>query len=278
MWLKGRLKTTRGRGTGTKEVPWLHANAARQRSTARIVCVVLGVLLLANAIWLGPRLFYLAHFRHNSCFTLRDIAIASGETMSEMLVRDFLGLREGMSLFDPDIERRRREMLAIAPNVRSISITRRLPARLEVRVVEREPVGRVGRGGQVVDGEGVVFPRYVNTDHLPMLTGLEGIEVQPGARLDGMGLAAVRLLTCLARPEFSLPVATVDISRPDYLQLVLSDQRQVKFWWQGLDAPTANSSDALALRLKRLMHAMAAAPQRRLWDASVPDDKRIFAQ
>ena len=37
-----------------------------------------------------------------------------------------------------------------------------------------------------------------------------------------------------------------------------------------------DSRDALGKRLKRLLQAMAMAPQRQVWDATVPDDNRIF--
>ena len=43
----------------------------------------------------------------------------------------------------------------------------------------------------------------------------------------------------------------VDLSHSDYLQLVLSDQRQVKLWWKGMDAPGPTSREALRLRLVR---------------------------
>ena len=46
-----------------------------------------------------------------------------------------------------------------------------------------------------------------------------------GGRLDGMGLAAVRLLAVITRPEYALPVSVVDVSRTDYLCLSLRDQR-----------------------------------------------------
>jgi cell division septal protein FtsQ len=258
-----------------RRVEWLHANVPRSRSRPHYAQLILpaGVLALAA---LGAWLFYHFHFRRNSQFILRELVITSGETMNEMLVREYLGLREGMPLFDLDIERRRRELLTDAPNIRSASITRQIPSRMEVRIVEREPVGRMGRSGQVADDEGVVFPRYVGVDHLPMIVGVEGIEVQSGTRLAGMGLAAVRLLATIRRPEYNLPVAMVDLAHSDYLQLTLSDQRQVRLWWKGMDTAGVDSREALARRLRRLLQAMAAAPQRRVWDATVPDDNRIF--
>ena len=267
----------RRRKRQSQEVGWLRAenNARRPESSAseQVVLPLCGLLALFALGWT----FYHFHFRSNPQFILRELTIATGENLNEMLVREYLGLHEGMPLFERDIERRRLDLLADAPNIRSVSITRRLPSRILIRVVEREPVGRIGRGGQVVDGEGVIFPRYAGVDHLPVLTGFEGIQVQPGVKLEGMGLAAVRLLSTIARPEYTLPVAMVDLSHQDYLHLMLSDQRQIKLWWKGMDTDSMEANESLRRRLHCLLQAMSLAPMRRMWDATVPDESRIFS-
>ena len=274
----------RKRTTGDRE--WLHANVPRRHEyVGWEQWIVAGCLLLA--LLLAGSLFYYFHFRHNRQFLLRDLSITSGETISEGLVRSVLldhqakAFRNGDKpafLFGPDIEDVRNELLSRAPGIRSVVITRRLPSRMEVRIVEREPVGRirVKSGEFAVDSEGVVFARNVGVDHLPRIDGLDGIPLEPGHPLDGMGLAAVRLLTAITRPEYALPVQVVDISHTDYLFLTLRDQCAVKLWWRGMDAPVGDSNDALGKRLKRLRQAMVMAPQRHVWDATVPDDNRIF--
>jgi len=270
------------------DVEWLHANVPRRREhTGRerwIVAVGAVVVLLLACV-----LFYRFHFCRNPQFMLRDVSIASGEMITEGLVRQVIQMHQPKEcrnsdkqgfLFGPDIDEVRDELLQRAPGIRSITITRRLPSRMEVRIVEREPVGRmrIDNDDKVIDAEGVIFPRSVGVEHLPMIVGLEGIPVQAGARLDGMGLAAVRLLSMIARPECALPVAVVDVSHTDYLNLRLQDQRQVKLWWKGMEAPSGvDSREALGKRLKRLLQAMAITPQRQMWDASVPDDTRIFS-
>ena len=266
--LFSRRRATRDAGA------WLNARAPRATAPAWHMGLRLGAVA---AVLLFAWLFYHFHFRHNPQYVLRELTIVSGTTMNEMLVREMLGLREGMPLFDVDIEQRRLDLLSDAPNIRSITITRHLPDRMAVRLIEREPVARIGRGGQVVDAEGVIFPRYVGVSHLPVLIGMEGIEVQPGGRLADQGLAAVRLLSLSSRPEFALPVTMIDISHADYLLLILADQRQVKLWWKGMSDGGAAADEALRKRLTRLLQAMALAPNRRVWDATVPDDTRIFS-
>jgi len=284
-WRQTLQKLFRRKTRKAGDLEWLHANVPRRRERTGMehwmVAAAVTLLLLLVCV-----LFYHFHFCRNPQFMLRDLSIVSGEAISEGLVRQVLldhqsrefrnGEKPGF-LFGPDIEDVRDELLMRAPGIRSVSITRRLPSRMEVRVVEREPVGRIGRNEQVIDAEGMVFPRNVGVEHLPMIVGMEGIQVQPGMRLDGMGLAAVRLLSAILRPEYALPVAAVDVSRTDYLCLTLHDQRLVKLWWKGMDAPKGGDSrEALGKRLKRLLQAMAMAPQRQVWDATVPDDNRIF--
>lgn len=271
------------------DVEWLHANLPRRReSTGRERWIVAGVL--AALILAAAGLFYGFHFRRNPQFLLRDLSIVSGEMVTDGLVRELILSRQPREcrtgdqpayLFGPDIGEVREELLRLSPGIRNITITRRLPGRMEVRIVEREPIGRIrlSRDEQVIDAEGVIFARNAGVDHLPRIDGLEGVPIQPGRRLDGMGLAAVRLLTAIQHAETALPVAMVDVSHVDYLNLTLRDHRQVRLWWKGLDAPVGSdeSRESLARRLKRLLQAMALAPQRQVWDATVPDDNRIFS-
>jgi hypothetical protein len=264
----------RGRRARREGDAWLQARAPRQPAPAWRVAAWLALLA---ALVLLPWLFYHFHFRRNPQYVLRDLTIVSGTTMNEMLVREMLGLREGMPLFDTDIEQRRLDLLGDAPNVRSILITRRLPSRMDVRIVEREPVARVGRSGHVVDADGVIFPRYVGVGHLPVLAGLEGINVQPGSRLTDLGVAAVRFLNLIGRPEYGLPVGVVDISRGDYLLVILSDQRQIKLSWKGMGRTGGDAEEALRRRLTRLLQAMSRLPNQRVYDATLPEDDRMFA-
>lgn len=282
-WRQSIRNLFRRRARKPGEMEWLHANVPRQREhigrTRWIVAGLVAVMILLAAV-----LFYHCHFRRNPQFLLRDLSIISGATITDDLVRDVLlrnqpdrvqGRDTPGFLFGPDIEKVREELMQRAPGIRSVSITRRLPSRMEVRIVEREPVGRIH--DQVIDSDGVIFPRNVGVEHLPRIDGLEGIPVQTGERIDGMGLAAVRLLSAIIRPEYALPVAAVDVSRPDYLHLTLQDHRQVKLWWRGMNAAAGGESrEALGKRLTRLLQAMAMAPQRQVWDATVPDDNRIF--
>jgi len=287
LWRQRIQKIFRRRKRKAGEVEWLHANVPRHREhPGREQWVVAGCLMFL--LLLAGALIYYFHFRFNRQFLLRDLSVTSGATITEGLVREVItrsqsdlsrGGNKPEYLFGPNIEEVREELLRLAPGISSVMITRRLPGRMEVRVVEREPVGRIRikRDEYVVDAEGMIFSRSIGVEHLPRIDGLDGIPVEPGAHLDGMGLAAVHLLCAIRRPEFALPVAVVDVSHTDYLFLTLRDQCVVKIWWKSMDSSSSGDlSEALGKRLKRLLQAMTMAPQRHMWDATVPDDNRIF--
>lgn len=251
--------------------------ASVKLTAAFMACVV--VLLLG--VWGVWKLFIAYYFKGQSLFVLRDlrssVVIVTGRTLTPDLICEKLGLREGVNLFSIPIEEKRRELLEQAPNIREISIVRRMPDKLAITIVEREPIARVGSHGRVVDKEGVVFIRYAGTGGLPLIKGTEFSQIKPGERLHGNELAAVRLIHSTLRPECSMRLLAVDASKEDYLLLTFSDYRQAKFAWRGM-ANDLKEPDVLMQRhfdnLAKAMESEIGKP-RMMWDATLPD--RVFA-
>lgn len=202
--------------------------------------------------------------------------------MSPALVRDLLAAGSGgnrvmigMPLFGFDMEGTRREFLLRALNIKSLRMTRLLPDKLVVRMVERRPIMRIEPGGLVVDDEGVIFPRYVSVSGLPLLTGVDGIHAcSQGSSLTGMARAAVFLIACLEKKPFQLPVIMIDAAMPDYLMLTLIDQKQVTIAWDGMLETRGGSPEGmrdLQMKLSELSRAMntPSGRSRRFWNATV---------
>jgi hypothetical protein len=180
----------------------------------------------------------------------------------------------GMPLFGFDMEGTRRDFLQRALNIKTLRMTRLLPDKLVVRVVERRPIMRMEPGGLVVDDEGVIFPRYVSVSGLPLLTGVDGIQASQGSALTGMARAAVFLITCLEKKPFQLPVTMIDAAMPDYLVLTLIDQKQVTIAWDGMLEKHGGSQEGvldLLTKLSELSRAMntPAGRSKRFWNATV---------
>lgn len=223
------------------------------------------------------------YYRNTSdLFILRDVrdsvTINTGKTLTPDLVCEVLGLREGVNIFTLDIAAKRRDLLEQAPNIKDMSIVRRMPDKLAITIIEREPVARVGSNGRVVDDEGVVFIRYSGIGGLPLIKGAEGFaQIKPGDRLYGNDMAAVRLAVNATRPECRLRLLALDAAKEDYLLLTFSDYRQAKFTWAGMGDCERHSEVLMQRQFDRLAQAMESdiGRPRMLWDATQPD--RIFA-
>lgn len=232
--------------------------------------------------WGGWKIFETYYFRSQNLFVLRDVAssvtITTGKTLTPDLICEVLGIREGINLFSLPIEQRRDELLEQAPNIRDISIVRRMPDKLAITIIEREPIARVGSNGRVVDEEGVVFIRYAGTGGLPVITGSEVLaQIKPGDRLHGMNIEAVRLVGCALRPDCRLRLLVLDTSKDDYLFLTLFDHRQAKIAWDGMQDEEKNTEIKMQRQFDQLAKAMDCEIGRpcQLWDATHPG--RIFA-
>lgn len=245
---------------------------------ALVVCVV----VLAGGAWGGWALFNAYYFRAQELFVLRDVrndvTITTGKTLTPDLVCEVLGLREGINLFSVPIEQKRHELLEQAPNIRDITIVRRMPDKMKITIIEREPIARVGSNGRVVDEEGVVFIRYAGTGGLPMIKGSDEFsQIKPGERLRGTEMAAVQLVNNTLRPECKLRLLAVDAAKEDYLLLTFSDYRQAKFSWEGMQDEQKDTEARMQCHFDNLAKAMESVigKPRLMWDATLSG--RIFA-
>ena len=244
--------------------------------------ILIFLFCVTGGVWGGWKLFENYYFRSQKLFVLRNmssnVTITTGKTLTPDLVCEVLGIREGINLFSLPIEQKRKELLDQAPNIRDISIVRRMPDKLAITIIEREPIARVGSNGRVVDEEGVVFVRYAGTGGLPIVKGSdEFAQVKPGDRLHGMNMAAVRLVNCSLRPECRLRILVVDTFKDDYLFLTLSDHRQAKIAWDGMQDDEKNTETKMQRQFDKLAKAMDSDIGRpcQVWDAT--HSGRIFA-
>lgn len=267
-----------GRGTrGSRRRLHLRSAGRAVWSPGQRRLVLAAVLLvtlpaLGWGLALGHRRLMRHYLLESGRFVLREIEIEAGDTITADRVREYLKLREGMPLFALDIARRQREFVRDASTIRSLTITRRLPDRIVVSLVEREPLARLARKPLAVDREGCIFPRYLSIETLPCISGYPTDRIVPGARVVGMARAALELLDLLRNHSLPLPVVDVDVSREDYLDCTLSDQRRVKLAWPRMGASDARSERLLLAQLKGLAAAMNSerGQGRGIWDATIP--------
>jgi hypothetical protein len=221
-------------------------------------------------------------FTQNPAFAIRRLEIKSGDLVHADVVREYLQrmqVQEGINLFAADIARVRQDFLKYQPSAKSVQVTRILPDRLIVQIVERVPLAAIGTARVLVaDREGHIFRGVGGGRELPVLNGFGSANLQPGSRLRGMGLAALQVAEACGNVELGIDLRNIDIEAREYLVLVLGDGKNVKLAWPKMGENTPEARDALALQLARLSKVLKtdegqAAPR---LDATYED--RIFAQ
>lgn len=254
-----------------------------------------GVLIGAAACAVCGMMLFHDYFNAEN-MRLNRLKVDSGQSISPALVREWAGIREGIGLFDVDIAKVRQRLVAEAPQVKNIEISRLLPDTMVLRVVERQPLARIGRNGRmVVDEEGLVFvwqggldilPALVGGDRHSGLSGRDGLvvggrrrNVRPGTLLDGMALAALRVLKLTGNPAWRLPVVEVDVSAGDHLKLYLRDRRVILLSWEGMRENDEQSVYRLKRRMTGVLRVLSDPESRecRFFDATV-DDQRIVGR
>jgi cell division septal protein FtsQ len=158
------------------------------------------VLVLTGVAALGALGLRVTHWVHQSPhFVLRQVEIAGHETLSPDDIRALYPLPEGSDLFEVDIQAMG-EAVEQHPRVLRAVVTRHLPDRLTVRVIERVPVAQVlaDRWYEVDPSAVVLGPVRSDYEHcLPKFFGVGGTEPLVAGSVLASPVAA-RLLSLIA--------------------------------------------------------------------------------
>lgn len=256
-------------------------NKLKTRQSKRKVLVFAGIAALAAA----AVALYVAYERLHAMWieqcVVTDFAsqveISDGRMVRADVIAEKFKLRNGANLALIDFDERRREVLKAIPNIRNITISRRLPNRVSISVEERTPAVRLGIKGQkdssgrVADTDGVVFFSSRGTQMLPVICEAPTATTQKGKKLAGTALSALRLIET-SRDKFpELGIIEVDASNPDYLTAVLAnDYVRAKIAWDGMDNPSEAMTPSLVSRLEKLSKAVSSNVDKsiRIWNAT----------
>jgi len=216
-----------------------------------------------------------------------QVKIASGRMVKADVIAEKLGLKEGANLATIDFRAKREELLKSIPNLRDVVIRRRMPGGVEITIEERVPAvklnqpGRRQVSGYVADAEGVVFLSQRGTQALPTIREPAAPLTAPGKTLKGRSYAALKLLELCESEEFSeLGVQEADVSKPDYVNLVLGDYSQARIAWDGwekMENASAATKAAMRSQLTNLRNAIRTKVGQGalIWNATQPG--RVYA-
>ncbi len=262
---------------------WQRLNALSADTGAALVARGIATLLLLALLGAGAvgavRGLRHAWFRGNPRFTLRELSITTGNTVSAEVVRQVTGIRESVNLFAFDLSRVRADFLRNLPNVRDIRLERCLPNALHITVYERIPMARLSRNGRVVtDFDGYLFnvpsTQEPLADMLPVLASEEWASLQPGQRLGERPRTALMVLDTAESLRLGFRTAELDTTGPYALLLLTTDRREVALPWEALGDRTVIRT---MLQMASAAMASSRASTANRFDVS-PEDGKVYAR
>ena len=204
------------------------------------------------------------------------VTVVSGKMIAPELIISRFGLTNGVNLAEVPFAEIRSMFLKNVPQIKEITITRRMPNKVHIKVVEREPAVRLSGDGRVADAEGVVFEYYRGTSVLPLITDNDAAsDAMPGNKISGHAAAALRLILAASAKNGDAPplrILKADATKTDYILLTLADYGQAKFAWPNMDDDTAAARESMTKQIAALSTAIATqiGSSGKMWDATVP--------
>jgi len=205
-----------------------------RRSTLIVMALILIAALLGA---LGWGLYYAGtlFFSRNPNFTIRQIEMSSDGRLSGMALREFAGTGEGENLFAVDLDELRARLEAV-PLIETVTIRRRLPDTLVVRVIERIAIAQLRWSRRVmpllIDRYGVILPATRSGGALPVINGYNAQKLRPGARINDSGvLSALALLAEVETLQLGaqLHFESFDLRYPDFVNARINTGISARF-------------------------------------------------
>jgi len=253
MWFDRRQKNRR---LGREYVLDVKLRSSQVRAArARLAAIALGVvfatvfgayLIWRAGQWTLDRLIY-----ENPTFAIQQIDLQTDGVIAVEQLRRWAGIRSGENLLGLDLARVKRD-LELVPRIQSVSVERILPRTLRVRVVEREPAAQINivrprssagadPGIYLLDAEGYVMlplePRQravpnKSDEPLPVISGMNTHELQPGRRIDAPQVqAALQLVLCFGRSPMAglVELRRIDVASPEVLVATTGQGSEITF-------------------------------------------------
>ncbi|HKW26899.1 MAG TPA: FtsQ-type POTRA domain-containing protein [Terriglobales bacterium] len=188
---------------------------------------IAAALLILVAVVAGMAMQYGAHSWRFTLDTSDNIEIDGNHNVSQAQIMDVLGGDIGRNIFFVPLAQRQKQLQQI-PWVKSASVMRFLPDRLQVQITERTPVAfaRIGSHISLIDADGVVMDLPVGSHHqysFPVIVGMG--EAEPlstrSARMDIYTQLIQDLDSSGAR--YSQDLSEVDLSDPEDVKVMVND-------------------------------------------------------
>jgi cell division septal protein FtsQ len=233
----------------------VRSRSATQQRNRRILVFVskfaLGIALCLG-LYLGGREGARRFFFDNPDYRLSTIEVQTDGALPREQILKTAGLHEGENIFRVSLARVH-DTLQQLPQVDDVQVVRKLPAEIDIRVIERKPVAWITTDKQVsnpfvsdaaflVDARGVLMkekkllPEYLG---LPLISGCTSESLEPGKVVESFeAKAALELLRLSTRSfmQTRFQIREIDVSKGYCLLVTDKTHTRVTFGFDNLDA------------------------------------------
>jgi cell division protein FtsQ len=258
--------------------------ANRARLGLFLFLVTAGPFFGLYLLWRVGEVALNAFVYENNDFAIQQVDIKTDGVIAPEQLRRWTGVKPGANLIALDLAAVKRN-LELVSVIDSVSVERVLPRTLKIRVTERDPIAQVnvpradGANGIAVSvfqlvADGVVMqpldprlcivPLAQMKAELPVITGMNAFQLQPGRRIELPAVqSALKLIAAFASSPMAglVDLRRVDVSAPGVLVAMTGQGSQITFapdnveqqlrrWRQIYDfGKQANKGDIAALDL-----------------------------
>lgn len=209
------------------------------------------VIALLAGIYVGARFAAKRFFLDNPDYKLTNIEVQTDGTLQRDQILTVANLREGENIFRVNLARVH-DRLQDLPQVDEVEVVRKLPAEIDIRIVERKPIAWITSEKQIsdpfasdaaflVDARGVLMkekkllPEYLG---LPLIVGCATESLEAGKTVESPETKAALELLRLSTRSFMqtrFQVREIDLSKGYCLVVTDKNHSKVTFGFDNLD-------------------------------------------
>jgi len=227
------------------------AVAHRNRRVLVVFSKIALVIALLSGIYVGARFAAKRFFLDNPDYKLTNIEVQTDGTLQREQILNEADLREGENIFRVNLARVH-DRLQDLPQVDEVEVVRKLPAEIDIRIVERKPIAWITSEKQIsdpfaseaaflVDGRGVLMkekkllPEYLG---LPLILGCTSESLEAGKIIESPETKAALELLRLSTRSFMqtrFQIREIDVSKGYCLVVTDKTHSKVTFGFDNLD-------------------------------------------
>jgi cell division septal protein FtsQ len=227
------------------------AVAHRNRRVLVVFSKIVLVIALLSGIYVGARFAAKRFFLENSDYRLTNIEVQTDGTLQREQILNVANLHEGENIFRVNLASVH-DRLQELPQVDEIEVVRKLPAEIDIRIVERKPIAWITSEKQVadpfaseaaflVDARGALMkekkllPEYLG---LPLILGCGSESLEAGKIVASPETEAALELLRLSTRSFMqtrFQIREIDVSKGYCLMVTDKNHSKVTFGFDNID-------------------------------------------